>query len=105
MSTRSKPYPKEFRQKIVELYHSGRSARQLAREFEPCHQTIRRWVKQAEIDDGQRDDGLTTDEKEKLRKLRAENRQLKEERKILKKAAAWFAQETNPTTNNGSSNS
>ena len=105
MSMRNKPYPDEFRRKMVELYHSGRSAYELAQEFEPCAQTIRNWVKQADIDAGERDDGYTTDEKEELEKLRAENRQLKEEREILKKAAAWFAQETNPTTNNGSSNS
>ena len=105
MSTRSKPYPDEFRSKIVELYESGRSARQLAKEFEPCAQTIRNWIKQAEIDAGERDDGLTTDEKEELEQLRSENRQLTEEREILKKAAAWPRQETNPTTNNGSSNS
>ena len=105
MSTRGTPYPEEFRQKIVELHEAGRSIVELADEFEPCEQTIRNWVKQAQLDAGEREDGLTSDEKEELRRLRAENRQLKEEREILKKATAWFAQETNPTTNNGSSNS
>jgi len=105
MSTRSTPYPDKFRSKIVDLYESGRSVRELAEEFEPCAATIRNWVKQHEIDTGQREDGLTSEEKEELQRLRDENRQLKEEREILKKAAAWFAQETDPTTNNGSSSS
>jgi transposase len=105
ISARSKPYPEEFRRKIIVLYHSGRSASQLAREFEPCAQTIRGWVEQAEIDEGERDDGLTSDEKDELAKLRADNRKLREKREISKKAAAWFAQEANPTTNSGSSNS
>jgi len=66
----------------------------LAKEFEPSEQTIRNWVKQAAIDGGQRADGLTTDEQVELRQLRREVRQLKLEREILKKAAAWFARET-----------
>jgi len=73
----------------LELYDSGRSIRELAEEFEPCEQTIRNWVKQHELDTGEREDGLTSEEKEELKRLRAENRQLKEEREILKKAAPW----------------
>ena len=103
MSTRSTPYPDEFRSKVLDLYNSGRSIRELAEEFEPCEATIRNWVKQHEIDTGEREDGLTSEEKEELKKLRAENRQLKEEREILKKATAWFAQETDPTSNGSSS--
>ena len=99
------PYPKEFREQIVELYRAGRSVRELAEEFEPCDQTIRIWIKQAEVDSGKRQDGTTTEEKEELRRLRRENRKLRQEREILSKAAAWFAQETNPTTPDGSSNS
>jgi transposase len=55
--------------------------------------TIRNWVRQAELDSGQRTDGLTTDEKQELARLRRENARLREERDILEKAAAWFAQE------------
>ena len=58
--------------------------------------TIWKWVKQAGLDTGERQDGLTTDEKTELSKLRREVRVLREERDILKKAAAWFAQEATP---------
>ena len=57
-------------------------------------QTIRNWVKQSELDDGSRSDGLTSEERQELARLRRENARLKEEREILSKAAAWFAQET-----------
>jgi len=87
-------YPPEFRQQLIELARAGRSARALAREFEPSEQTIRNWIKQADLDAGRRGDGLTSDEQAELRRLRRENRQLKLEREILKKAAAWFARET-----------
>lgn len=87
-------YPPEFRQQMVELVRAGRSPKALAREFEPSEQTIRNWVKQAALDTGQRTDGLTTAEHAELRQLRRENRQLRVEREILKKAAAWFARET-----------
>jgi len=87
-------YPPEFRQQIIELARAGRSAKELAREFEPSEQTIRNWLKQADLDNGRRTDGLTSEEQAELRRLRRENRQLKLEREILKKAAAWFARET-----------
>lgn len=87
------PYPPEYRERIVELALSGRTIEGLAREFEPTANTIRNWVKQARIDAGERTDGLTTEEKKELRRLRRENRRLKEEREILEKAAAWFARE------------
>ena len=87
-------YPPEFRHQIVELVRSGRSATELARDFECCAETIRKWVRQADLDDGRRDDGLTTDERDELRRLRRENRQLRQEREILAKATAWFARET-----------
>ena len=87
-------YPPEYKQQLVELVRAGRSPKALAQEFEPSEQTIRNWVKQAALDTGQRTDGLTTEERAELRQLRRENRQLKLEREILKKAAAWFARET-----------
>ena len=95
-------YPPEFRRRLVELCRSGRSADSLAREFEPSAQTIRAWVKQADIDEGRRDDGTTTAEREELARLRRENRELKMEREILKKAAAWFAKESDSSPKKGS---
>jgi len=88
------PYPPEVRRQLVALVRSGRDPEDLAREFEPTAQSIRNWVAQADRDAGQRHDGLTTDEREELRKLRREVKMLREEREILKKAAAWFARET-----------
>jgi transposase len=88
------PYSLEFRRRMVELVRSGRNPEELAKEFEPSAQSIRNWVCQADLDEGRRDDGLTTEEREELRRLRLENRRLKLEREILAKAAAWFARET-----------
>jgi transposase len=88
------PYPPEFRRQMVELIRAGRTPNELAREFEPTAESIRNWIKQAEIDEGQRSDGLTTDEKQELARLRRENKQLRLEREILAKATAWFARET-----------
>jgi transposase len=88
------PYPPEFRSRMVELVRAGRTPAELAREFEPSAEAIRNWVKQADLDDGKRHDGLTTQEREELVRLRRENRQLRLERDILSKAAAWFARET-----------
>jgi transposase len=78
----------------VELVRSGRKPESLAQEFEPTSQTIRNWLRQADLDEGRRSDGLTTEERQELARLRRENRVLREEREILKKAAAWFARET-----------
>lgn len=91
------PYAAEYRRRIVELARSGRSITTLAREFEPTVETIRQWIKQAGLDEGLRSDGLTTTEREELNRLRREIRVLREEREILAKAAAWFAQETGAT--------
>ena len=91
------PYAPEYRRRIIELARAGRSIDQLAREFEPTANAIRKWVKQAGLDEGLRSDGLTTAEREELNRLRRENRVLREEREILSKAAAWFAQETGAT--------
>ena len=88
------PYPPAFRQQIVELARSGRSPNELAAEFEPSGETIRNWVKQADLDEGARTDGITSAERQELSRLRKENRRLQQERDILAKAAAWFARET-----------
>lgn len=98
-----KPYPAEFRQQMIDLVRAGRTPEELSREYEPTAQSIWNWVRQAERDGGVRQDGLTTDEKEELRKLRRENRVLREEKEILKKAAAWFAEETGSTPRKRSS--
>ena len=87
-------YAPEYRRQMVELVRSGRTPGELAREFECSVSAIRNWVRQADRDEGHREDGLTTAELEELRRLRRENRQLREEREILAKATAWFARET-----------
>jgi transposase len=79
---------------MVELVRSGRNPDELAQEFEPSAQAIRNWVKQADLDQGVRSDGLTTEERVELQRLRRENKQLRLEREILKKATAWFARES-----------
>jgi transposase len=92
---RTRPaYPPEFRQQMVQLVKAGRTAEELSKEFEPTAQTIHNWVKQYDLDAGVRSDGLTSSERGELRTLRREVKQLRIEREILKKAAAWFAQET-----------
>ncbi len=97
------PYPPEFRRRMVELVRAGRDPEALARDFEPTAQSIRNWVAQSDRDEGRRADGLTTDERAELTRLRRENRRLTEEREILAKAAAWFAQETGSIPSKGSS--
>jgi transposase len=87
-------YPPEFRRQIVELVRAGRGPEELAKEFEPTAHSIRNWVKQADLDEGRREDGLRSAEREELNRLRRENRQLRLEREILAKAAAWFARES-----------
>jgi transposase len=96
------PYPAEFRSKLVELARSGRPIPEIAAQFEPSEQTIRNWVAQADRDQGKRADGLTSAEREEYTRLRRENRQLKLEREILAKAAAWFARETDKIPDKGS---
>ena len=89
-----RPYSAEFRRRMVDLVRAGRTPEPLGQEFEPTGQAIRNWVRQADRDDGRRADGLTTVERAELRRLRRDNATLREEREILKKAAAWFARET-----------
>ena len=79
---------------MVELCRSsGKSVGQVCRDLDLTETAVRRWVAQAEIDSGQRA-GLTTDERAELAQLRKENRILREERDILKRATAFFARET-----------
>jgi transposase len=87
-------YPLDFRHKVLELLRSGRRIDELATEFELSPQTIRNWEKQADLDGGKRTDGLTSEERGELSKLRRENKRLTIENEILSKAAAWFARET-----------
>jgi len=82
----------EFRAKIVELARAGRRPEDLAVEFELSNQTIRNWIKQADLDAGKRTDGLTSEERAELFMLRKKVKQLTIERES--KAAAWFARET-----------
>ena len=88
------PYPPEFRAEAVELIRSGtKTIRGLSRDLGISDQTLRNWVRQADLDAGRRHDGLTTGEREELRRLRAENRTLRMERDLLKKAAVFFAKD------------
>jgi len=102
------PYSPEFRRQMVELVRAGRSPEDLAREFEPTAQSIGIWVAQADRQEGRREEaapGLTAAERDELARLRREVRQLRVERDILSKAAAWFARETGTLPSGGSSNS
>jgi len=98
-----KPYPPEFKQRLIDLVRAGRNPEDLSEQFEPSAQAIRSWVRQADRDAGRRSDGLTTDERQELQRLRRENKILRGEREILKKAAAWFARETASIPPKGSS--
>jgi transposase len=91
-----KHYPPEYKRRILDLVRSGRTPTEVAREFKIPTSTICRWVSQAKVDAGDKD-GLTTDEKAELARLRRENAELREEKEILKKFAAWSAQEANWT--------
>lgn len=99
------PYSQAFRQQMIELVRSGRTPAELAEEFEPSAQTISNWVAQADRDAGKRTDGPTTEQLDELRRLRSENKRLREEREILAKAAAWFARETDAKSGGSSSSS
>ena len=84
------PYPPEFRAEAVRLLRStGRTPQQIADDLGVSRQSVANWARQADLDDGRRDDGLTTAEREELRRLRREVRELREEREILKKAAQY----------------
>ena len=87
MSMTRPPYASEFREQMVELVRSGRSPEELAREFDPSTQAIRRWVGRASLDEGRRDDGLTGTERVELRRFRRENHVPRQGRGILARAA------------------
>ncbi|MEM7544362.1 MAG: transposase [Pseudomonadota bacterium] len=86
------PYPTAFREQMVALVRTRRSVESLSREYEPCAATIHDWVRQTAADDGDDPSSLTSEERDELRQLRREVKQLRQERDILSKAAAWFAQ-------------
>jgi transposase len=87
-------YPDEFRREAVQMLRAGRTPRELAQSLGVSEQTLRNWRRQAQVDRHERDDGLSTDERDELRRLRRENARLKQERDLLKRAAAFFARET-----------
>ncbi|WP_141910286.1 transposase [Micromonospora sp. A202] len=85
----------EFKAEIVELCQRGdRTLRQVSQDFDLTETAVREWVKQAELDTGVRADGLTSDERAELAQLRKENRRLREDVDVLKRATAFFAKET-----------
>ena len=91
---RTRPaYPLAYRQRVIELFRAGHSIEDLANDFEPCAKTIRIWIRQAGLDDSPASPALRPDEKAELQRLRRENRALREEREILRKAAAWVCHE------------
>ena len=87
-------YPEQFRREAIELLRAGRTPRELSESLGVSQQTLRNWRRQDQVDRHERDDGLTSDEREELRRLRRENARLTQERDLLKRAAAFFAKET-----------
>lgn len=86
-------YPDEFRREAVQMLRAGRTLRELAESLGVSEQTLRNWRRQDQVDRRERNDGLTSDERDELRRLRRENARLKQERDLLKRAAAFFAAE------------
>lgn len=92
------PYPEEFRANAVRLLRSsGKSQRELAHDLGVSANSLREWAKRADLDAGRRTDGLTSEEREELGRLRRQVRVLTEEREILAKATAFFVGETGRT--------
>jgi transposase len=96
-----KRYSAEYKRRVVELFKAGRSVMDLSRDFKLDHTTVRTWILQMAVDAGEAP-GLTADEKAELNRLRRENAELREEREILKKFAAWSAKEANWSPKKGS---
>ena len=88
------PYPEQFRREAVELVRPGRSIPDVAESLGMSAQSLRNWVRREQLDRRERDDGLTSAEREELRELRRRVRRLEQERDILKRATALFARET-----------
>jgi transposase len=86
-------YPEQFRREAIELLRAGRTPRELAESLGVSQQTLRNWRRQDGLDRHERDDGLTSDEREELRRLRRELTEVKKANEILVKAAAFFAKE------------
>jgi transposase len=89
---RTRPaYPEQFRREAIELRRAGRTPRELSDSLGVSQQTLRNWRRQDQVDRFERDDGLTKDERDELRRMRRENQRLTQERDLLKRAAAFFA--------------
>ena len=88
------PYPPEFRREAVALVRSGRSVKDVAESLGCSDQSLHNWVRQDQLDRRERDDGVTSTERDELRQLRRRVKRLEQEREILKRAAAFFAAET-----------
>src|SRR5450755_3113847 len=88
------PYPEEFRTEAVQMVRSGRTAADVATSLGVTEQSLRNWVKRDQLERRERDDGLTVAERDELRELRRRVKRLEQERDLLKRAAAFFARET-----------
>lgn len=86
------PYPEEFRQRAIQMVRDGEPIMSAAKKLGIAESGLRRWIDRDDIDGG-RKPGLTTDERKELAELRRKNRKLEMENEILKRAAAYFAQE------------
>src|SRR3954464_10783217 len=92
---RTRPaYPPEFRREAIELLRQGRTPGELSKSLGVSPQTLRHWRRQDQLDHGERDDGVTSDERDELARLRHENQRLRQERDLLKRAAAFVATES-----------
>ena len=88
------PYPEEFRREAVQMVRSGRKLSDVATSLGVTEQSLRSWVKRDQLERRERDDGLTLAERDELRELRRKVKRLEQERDLLKRAAAFFARET-----------